>query len=96
MSRLQILLKHGFTIYQNFWTWNAFHFCLKLSQRAAVYYAVSVFLENIWMCIGGNQTIARIASALPALEDYLELLVTEKSDWELELSDKDQASEHSK
>lgn len=48
LARLRIEVEHGFAIHQNLWTWNAFHIGLKISQGAAVCYAVSVLLGNIW------------------------------------------------
>lgn len=67
------------------WTWNGYYLGLKLSQGAAVSYAVAVFLGNIWTYIRGNQTSLRFACAPPTLEDYLEQLVDVHSDSDLEL-----------
>ncbi len=75
MSRLQIEVEYGFAIHQNLWTWNRFHLGLKVSQGLPVYYAISVFLVNIWICIRGNQTSIRFVCAPSALETDLKLLV---------------------
>ena len=73
MSRLRIEVEQGFALHQNLWTWNGFHLGLKLRQGAAVCYAVSVLLANIWTCIRGNQTSLRFACMPPAVEKYLAL-----------------------
>lgn len=75
MSRVQIEVKHSFAIHQNLWTWNGFHLGLKLSQGAAVTYAVSILLANIWTCVRGNQTSTRFMCMPPSLEDYLQSLI---------------------
>lgn len=75
MSRLQIEVRYGFTLHQNLWTWNGFHLGLKLCQDAAICYAVSVFLANIWTCIRGNQTSLQFACMPSAIEEYLALPV---------------------
>lgn len=51
MSKLQIKIEYGFALHQNFWIWNKFYLRLKLCQDTAVYYAISVFLANIWTYI---------------------------------------------
>lgn len=73
MSKLRIKVEHGFALHQNLWTWNGFHLGLKLCQGAAVCYAVSVLLANIWTCMRGNQTSLRFSCMPPALEEYLSL-----------------------
>ena len=73
MSRLRIEVEHGFAIHQNLWTWNGFHLGLKLRQGAAVGYAVSVLLANVWTCLRGNQTSMRFSCMPPAVEEYLAL-----------------------
>ena len=73
MSRLRIEVEHGFTIHQNLWTWNGFHLTLQIRQGAAVGYAVSVLLSNIWTCLRGNQTSHRFRCAPPEVEEYLQL-----------------------
>lgn len=90
MAKLRIEVEHGFAVHQNLWTWNAFHLGLKISQGAAITYAVSVLLANIWTCLRGNQTSLRFACSPPALEDYLQVLAEEEeessseSDWRYE------------
>lgn len=73
MSRLRIEVEHGFGIHQNLWTWNGFHLNLKVRQGAAIGYAVSVLLANIWTCLRGNQTSLCFACPPPDVEDYLRL-----------------------
>ena len=73
MSRLRIEVEHGFALHQNLWTMNGFHISLKVGQGAAVCYAVSVLLANIWTCLRGNQTSQRFRIAPPNVEDYLRL-----------------------
>ena len=79
MSKLRIEVEHGFAIHQNLWTWNGFHLGLKLSQGAAVCYAVSVLLANMWTCLRGNQTSIRFNCAPPEIENYLSLPEEENS-----------------
>ena len=76
ISKLRIEVEHGFAIYQNLWTWNGFHLGLKICQRAAIGYAVSILLSNIWTCMRGNQTSYRFACAPPAVEEYFVLIPT--------------------
>ena len=73
MARLRIEVEHGFPIHQNLWTWNGFHLQLKVRQGAAIGYAVSVVLGNIWTCLQGNQTGVRFRYAPPEVEKYLRL-----------------------
>lgn len=73
MSRLRIEVEHGFAIHQKLWTWNGFHLGLKLRQGAAIGYAVSVLLANVWTCLRGNQTSMRFSCMPPAVEEYLAL-----------------------
>lgn len=79
MARLRIEVEHGFAIHQNLWTWNGFHLNLKIRQGAAVEYAVSVLLSNIWTCLRGNLTSFRFRCALPEVEEYLQLYEEEDS-----------------
>lgn len=79
MSRLRIEVEHGFALHQNLWTWNGFHLGLKLRQGAAICYAISVLLANIWTCLRGNQTSQRFDCAPPAVEEYLALPLDENS-----------------
>ena len=74
MSRLRIEVEHGFAIHQNLWTWNGFHLGLKIRQGAAIGYAVSVLLSNIWTCMRGNQTSYRFACAPSTPEEYLQFI----------------------
>lgn len=71
MAKLRIEVEHGFAIHQNLWAWNGYHLQLKVLQGAAIGYAVSVLLSNIWTCLRGNQTSYRFACAPPAVEAYL-------------------------
>ncbi len=89
ISRLRIEVEHGFAIHQNLWTWNGFHLGLKIRQGAAIGYAVSVLLSNIWTCMRGNQTSYRFAYAPPAVEEYLALIPTEDSSSKDETTDAD-------
>lgn len=57
--------------------WNSFYFCLKLSQRIAVYYAVSVFLNNNQTYIQSNQISTQFGDMPSDLENYLTLLQAE-------------------
>ena len=71
MAKLRVEVEHGFAMHQNLWTWNGFHLGLKLSQGAAVFYAISVLFTNAWTCMRGNQTSVRFGCMPPELEDYL-------------------------
>ena len=73
IARLRIEVEHGFAIHQILWTWNGFHLQLKVRQGAAVGYAVSVLLANIWTCLQNNQTSLRFNYAPPEVEEYLQL-----------------------
>lgn len=96
MAKLRIEVEHGFALHQNLWTWNGFHLGLKLRQGAAVCYAVSVLLANIWTCMKGNQTSTRFGCMPPAVEEYLALLAdadfigTSSSEEGIELEDKEE------
>ena len=74
MSKLRIEVEHGFALHQNLWTWNGFDLGLKLRQGAAVCYAVSVLLANIWTCLRGNQTSKRFKISPPDIEEYLRVV----------------------
>lgn len=51
ISKLLIKFKHDFAIYQNLWIWNSFHLVLKLRQKTAIYYTISMLLTNTWTYI---------------------------------------------
>ncbi len=94
MAKLRIEVEHGFVIHQNLWTWNGFHLGLKIRQGAAVGYAVSVLLSNIWTCMRGNQTSYRFACTPPAVEEYLQLPAINNTDSETESTETSDADEY--
>jgi hypothetical protein len=75
MSRIRVLIEHGFEKTMNLWAFNGFKTNLKSElSPVAGYFMIAVLLSNIHSCIYRNQTCRRFHHDPPSLHDYLQLV----------------------